>query len=142
MFLSFIAYTPLFFWARGNLTVSPTHWWKFEVHTDKNVVQDLDPDGRKRRAIGMIAFVIITLAVIQVGFNIYTSQLPTCICHHHSPNQCGPLGVRLWQKNFPQPNRCDICSRVPLQSIWRIQCCALPRHTLEPIAAQYVKQKK
>ncbi|KIM80581.1 hypothetical protein PILCRDRAFT_526797 [Piloderma croceum F 1598] len=65
MFLSFLAYTPLFFWARGNLTVSPTHWWKFEIHTDKNAVRDLDPDGRKRRAIGMIAyplvFAIITL---------------------------------------------------------------------------------
>jgi hypothetical protein len=53
MFVSFITYTPLFFWARGHITVSSTHWWKFRVH--KEVVQTIDPDGRNRRAIGMIA---------------------------------------------------------------------------------------
>jgi len=58
MFISFLTYTPLFFWARGNISVSPTHWWKFRMHQGKDVVQDIDPDGRKRRSIGMIASVL------------------------------------------------------------------------------------
>jgi hypothetical protein len=58
MFISFLTYTPLFFWARGNITVSTTHWWKFRIH--KEAIQTIDPDGRKRRSIGMIAFVYLT----------------------------------------------------------------------------------
>lgn len=58
MVVSFLTYTPLFVWARGNISVSPTHWWKFRVHKGKDVVQDIDPDGRKKRSIGMIVSVI------------------------------------------------------------------------------------
>jgi hypothetical protein len=61
MFVSFLTYTILFFWARGNLTVSPTCWWKIRVHKDKDVVNSIDPNTRKRTAMGMIAFVVFTL---------------------------------------------------------------------------------
>jgi hypothetical protein len=56
MIVSFLTYTPLFFWARGIITVNPSHWWKFQVH--KEPVLAIDPGGMKRRSISMIAFVI------------------------------------------------------------------------------------
>jgi len=61
MFISFFTYTPLFFWARGNITVDATHWWKFKVHRDNDGVQDIDPDGRRRRSIEMIASVVLSI---------------------------------------------------------------------------------
>jgi hypothetical protein len=57
MIVSFLTYTPLFFWARGIITVSSSHWWKFQVH--KKPVLVIDPDGMKRRSIAMISFVIL-----------------------------------------------------------------------------------
>ena len=57
MFVSFLTYTTLFFWARGNLTVSPTHWWKIRVHRGEAVVS-VDSNSRKRIAMGMIAFIV------------------------------------------------------------------------------------
>jgi hypothetical protein len=57
MIVSFLTYTPLFFWARGIITVSPSHWWKFQVH--KEPLPVVDPNGMKRRSIAMIAFVIL-----------------------------------------------------------------------------------
>ncbi|KIM75979.1 hypothetical protein PILCRDRAFT_826830 [Piloderma croceum F 1598] len=62
MFVSLITYTLLSFWARGNLTVSPTHWWKFRVYAD-SIVQEVDPDGCRRRAIGMIAYPVVFIIV-------------------------------------------------------------------------------
>lgn len=85
MFVCVLTYTPLFFWARGNITVSPTHWWKFRVHKDKDVVEDIDPDGRKRRSIGMISyplvFAVTTLPISVVrwrsGFGSTSRRMPT-----------------------------------------------------------------
>ena len=54
MFISFIAYIPLFFWARGNITIDRVHWWKVDFHRATDVGGN-DKDGRKRRAYGMIA---------------------------------------------------------------------------------------
>ena len=54
MFISFIAYIPLFFWARGNITIDRVRWWKVDFHNAIDVEGD-DKDGRKRRAFGMIA---------------------------------------------------------------------------------------
>jgi len=62
MFVSLITYTLLSFWARGNLTVSPTQWWRFRVHAD-SMLQEVDPDGRRRRAIGMIAYPVVFIIV-------------------------------------------------------------------------------
>ncbi|KIM74393.1 hypothetical protein PILCRDRAFT_828227 [Piloderma croceum F 1598] len=83
--VSFLTYTPLFVWARGNISVSPTHWWKFRVHKGKDVVKDIDPDGRKKRSIGMIVyplvFAVITLPLsavrLRTGFGSTTRHLPT-----------------------------------------------------------------
>ena len=59
LFVSILAYIPLYFWARGNVTVSTKHWWSFEFHSNEgNDVVQIDPDGRKRRSLGMIAYVI------------------------------------------------------------------------------------
>lgn len=55
MFVSFLAYTPLFLWARGNLSVDPAHWWKIRFHKSISDEHTIDPDGRKRRAMGLIA---------------------------------------------------------------------------------------
>jgi len=85
MFVCFLTYTPLFFLARGNIAVSPTHWWKFKLYKDKDVVEDIDPDGRKRRAIGMIAYPLVfailalPLSVVRwrTGFGASGRQLPT-----------------------------------------------------------------
>jgi len=69
VFVSFLTYTPLFFWAKGNLSVSKIHWWEFRVHTGKNVVHNIDPDGRKRRSIGMIAYPLV-FAVITLPLSV------------------------------------------------------------------------
>jgi len=57
--VSILAYIPLFFWARGNITVSTEHWWKITFHSSKKNIHGIDPDGRRRRSIGMIAYVMI-----------------------------------------------------------------------------------
>jgi len=85
MFISFFTYTPLFFWARGNISVSQTHWWKFRVHRDKDAVQYIDPDGRKRRSIEMIVYPLVfatlalPLSVVRwsTGFGSTGHQMPT-----------------------------------------------------------------
>jgi hypothetical protein len=57
--VSILAYIPLFFWARGNITVSTEHWWKITFHSSKENIQGIDPDGRRRRSLGMIAYVML-----------------------------------------------------------------------------------
>ncbi|KAF7972377.1 hypothetical protein HWV62_18086 [Athelia sp. TMB] len=57
MFVSFAAYTPLFFWARGNMSVDPAYWWKIRFHKNATDEHTIDPDGKKRRAMGLIAYV-------------------------------------------------------------------------------------
>jgi len=53
--VSAFTYIALFFWARGNFNVSPSRWWKFKFHR-KSDLQHIDPEGRRRRSIGMIVF--------------------------------------------------------------------------------------
>jgi hypothetical protein len=50
---SILIYVPLFFWGRGNITIGD-RFWHFEVH--KQQVLD-DPDGVRRHALRMIAYV-------------------------------------------------------------------------------------
>lgn len=57
MFVSFSAYTPLFFWARGNMSIDPVYWWKVRFHRSSTDEHTIDPDGKKRRAMGLIAYV-------------------------------------------------------------------------------------
>jgi len=83
MFMSFLTYTPLFFWARGNITVSTTHWWKFKVHNDSDAVPDIDPDGRKRRSINMIVYPLVfgglalPLSIVRWGSDFGRHPMPT-----------------------------------------------------------------
>jgi len=56
--VSTCTYIPLFFWARGNITVNRVQWWKVDFHRH-NDMTGIDPDGRKRRSIGMIAYPLL-----------------------------------------------------------------------------------
>jgi hypothetical protein len=58
--VSAFTYVPLFFWARGNITVSEQHWWKINFHKH----DDLGEDGRRRRSIGMIAYPLLYCVLI------------------------------------------------------------------------------
>lgn len=58
--ISVIAYVPLSFVALGILRVSPTCWWKFEVHGRG----DAPADGRRRRSINMIAYPVVYFAIV------------------------------------------------------------------------------
>ena len=53
LFTSIILYIPLFFWGRGNVTIGD-RFWNFKIH--KRQVVD-DPEGLRRRALSMIAYV-------------------------------------------------------------------------------------
>ena len=53
--VSALVYIILFFWARGNITVNPTYWWKVELHK-RSDMQTIDPDGRRRRSLGLIVY--------------------------------------------------------------------------------------
>jgi len=48
MLVSLLAYTALFLWARGNLSVSQTHWWKPQIQSSTAAKQDIDPDNDTR----------------------------------------------------------------------------------------------
>ncbi|KIM92305.1 hypothetical protein PILCRDRAFT_118109 [Piloderma croceum F 1598] len=85
MFVSFLTYVPLFFWARGNITVSPMHWWKFMVRRDNNLVQDIDPDGRKRRSICMIVYPIV-FAVVALPYSVIRWRTHFGSAAHGLPN--------------------------------------------------------
>ncbi|KZP09515.1 hypothetical protein FIBSPDRAFT_681977, partial [Athelia psychrophila] len=78
MFGSFLAYTPLFFWARGNLSIDPAHWWKIRLHRSLSDEHSIDPDGRKRRAMGLIAYPLV-FALIILPFSVvrWTSNFGT-----------------------------------------------------------------
>ncbi|KZP09500.1 hypothetical protein FIBSPDRAFT_963895 [Athelia psychrophila] len=78
MFVSFLAYTPLFFWARGNLSIDPAHWWKIHLHKNISEKHSFDPDGRKRRAMGLIAYPLV-FALIILPFSVvrWTSNFGT-----------------------------------------------------------------
>jgi len=127
MFVSFLTYVPLFFWARGNITVSSTHWWKFRVHSSSDVVQDIDPDGRKRRSIGMIVSVNIPCLPI-INISSYHSQLPTCVRRSRSSILRGPLGNTLRQC-YTQFTYYNFCSIFSIWSFWCLQCPSLPHYT-------------
>lgn len=102
MFVSFITHTPLFFWARGNISISPMRWWKLRVHKGKDVVQDIDPDGRKRRSIGMIVSVSLTTTVILIGSDVINIA-------HSYPIVFAivtlPLSVVRWRTGFGSTQR-------------------------------------
>jgi hypothetical protein len=60
LLVSIMSYIPLFFWARGYITVDPQRWWKFTFHIKVILdapADDLDRQSR-RRALGMIAYVL------------------------------------------------------------------------------------
>jgi hypothetical protein len=84
MFVSFLTYTILFFWARGNLTVSPTCWWKIRVHKDKDVVNSIDPNTRKRTAMGMIAYPVV-FAVVALPLSVVRWTTAFGSGQHHLP---------------------------------------------------------
>lgn len=140
MIVSFLTYTTLFVWARGNISVSPTHWWKFRVHKDKDVVQDIDPDGRKKRSIGMIVSVI-SPSLFLFGSDIVTQIPPRIRCDHH-PTQWGPFENGLWQHYTPPAHR-DFHSRIHLQSLRRSQRYSVPLYPFRTFAApQCVQQSE
>jgi len=60
VFVSFLTYTPLFFWARGNISISEQHWWKFRTQRSIDAQQHIDPNVDHRwRAVRMIAYPIV-----------------------------------------------------------------------------------
>ncbi|KIM83330.1 hypothetical protein PILCRDRAFT_819583 [Piloderma croceum F 1598] len=83
LFVSILAYIPLFFWAQGNITVSTEHWWEITFHSSKENIQGIDPDGRRRRSLGMIAYplvysvIVLPLSVVRwiTGFGTNTHQM-------------------------------------------------------------------
>lgn len=120
MFVSFLTYVPLFFWARGNITVSPTYWWKFRVHRGNDIGQDGDPDGRKRRSIRMIVSVMsFTPKIPIIWIPCCVSQIPHRIRRGRPSIQCGPLENTLQQCCIPF-TCCNIWSVCPIRSLWRI----------------------
>jgi len=66
MLISFLSYTSLFFWARGNIRPSETHWWGCTFH--RNLA--IDPSESERISARMIvypiAFAVTTLPVSAV----------------------------------------------------------------------------
>jgi len=84
MVISFLAYTTLFFWARGNISVSQQHWWKFQVHSDTDVVQDIDPGGRRWRSFRMIVYPIV-FAVIALPLSVVRWRSGFGGSKHHLP---------------------------------------------------------
>ena len=54
LFTSILLYIPLFFWGRGNITIGD-RFWNFKVHRRQGID---DPDGLRRHALRMIAYVI------------------------------------------------------------------------------------
>jgi len=83
--VSILAYIPLFFWARGNITVSTEHWWKITFHSSKKNIHGIDPDGRRRRSIGMIAYplvysvIVLPLSIVRwiTGFGTNPHHIPS-----------------------------------------------------------------
>jgi len=82
LLMAIFTYIPLFFWARGMISISPEHWWKIRFHSNRETegVQIIDP-RKKRRALGMIAYplvysvIVLPLSVVRwvtgFGSNIY-----------------------------------------------------------------------
>jgi hypothetical protein len=55
LFVSFFAYLPLFFWARGDISPDPERWWRVQFHDSNGTINT--HDGRKRmRAMYMLAY--------------------------------------------------------------------------------------
>jgi len=81
MFVSFLTYTTLFFWARGNLTVSATQWWKVRIHKDEHVVS-IDSNTRRRIAMGMIAYPVV-FAVIALPLSVVRWSTAFGSAKHH-----------------------------------------------------------
>ncbi|KZP09505.1 hypothetical protein FIBSPDRAFT_679383, partial [Athelia psychrophila] len=78
MLVSFLAYTPLFFWARGNLRIAPAYWWKIRFHKIIPDEYNIDPDGQKRRAMGLIAYpLVFALIVLPLSVVRWTSDFGT-----------------------------------------------------------------
>ncbi|KAJ7045895.1 hypothetical protein C8F04DRAFT_1227946 [Mycena alexandri] len=72
--VSVITYLTLFLWARGNITISDTAWWRFSVHRSS---ANADPADRRRRqtSYAMIAYpvcysiLLLPLSVVRwIGF--------------------------------------------------------------------------
>jgi len=58
--VSVITYVSLAFVVQGMLTVSPTHWCKFEVHRQHNT----QSKGRKRKFLSMIAYPVVYFILV------------------------------------------------------------------------------
>ncbi|KAJ7188924.1 hypothetical protein C8R46DRAFT_878372 [Mycena filopes] len=74
--VSILVYITLFLWARGNLTISDTVWWRFSVHRrDPSAEVGAAERARRRRSYAMIAYpacyclLLIPLSVVRwIGF--------------------------------------------------------------------------
>jgi len=56
LLVSLLAYVPLFFWGRGNITVNQRKWFKFHCHRSEDCADDLSD---RRRALKLIAYPLI-----------------------------------------------------------------------------------
>ncbi|KAJ7451761.1 hypothetical protein B0H11DRAFT_2075009 [Mycena galericulata] len=78
---SVVAYLLLFFWARGNITVSEDSWWRFAVHRSS---ADAVDRGRRRNSYTMIAYpvcysvLVLPLSVVRwIGFTQADRTIPS-----------------------------------------------------------------
>ncbi|KZP15512.1 hypothetical protein FIBSPDRAFT_795315 [Athelia psychrophila] len=62
MIISFVTYTGLFLWARGNLTVSTDRWWHIRIH--RALASRMNTSGGKARSVKMIAYPIVFTIVV------------------------------------------------------------------------------
>ncbi|THH15654.1 hypothetical protein EW146_g4859 [Bondarzewia mesenterica] len=85
LFTSVIVYVPLYFWSQGRLTVDPSCWWRFRWHRPVDLQ---DSDGRKRRAMAMLAYpliysvLVLPLTIVRwinFGLEAHGAEVPSAL---------------------------------------------------------------
>ncbi|KIM87344.1 hypothetical protein PILCRDRAFT_85839 [Piloderma croceum F 1598] len=81
VFGSFLTYIPLFLFARGNITISETHWWRFKIERSENRIQIQlnDPDDWRRSYPLVFAVIALPISVVHwsSGFGSTLPHLAT-----------------------------------------------------------------
>ncbi|KAF7357718.1 hypothetical protein MVEN_00817700 [Mycena venus] len=90
LLVSSLAYLTLFLWARGNITVSETAWWRCSFHrrpSKSSTTEDIKP--ARKAAYAMIAYpasyslIILPLSIVRwIGFTQNTAPQRGDVCGH------------------------------------------------------------
>ncbi|KZP07818.1 hypothetical protein FIBSPDRAFT_939300 [Athelia psychrophila] len=83
MFVSFITYTLIFLWARGNLTVNSTRWWDIRIH--RTLRGRVNTSGGKTRSVKMIAYPIV-FAILVLPLSVVRFRSGFGRGEHNVPN--------------------------------------------------------